>query len=67
MPVRKQFKSSLEVPPELSQALEEAKKREVTEEDLHEQRVSFAFGNAPESDLITKDSVRAASTRIRLK
>jgi hypothetical protein len=38
----------------------------VTEEELREQRVIFAFGNAPESELITKDSVRAASTHIRL-
>ena len=34
---------------------------------LHEQRISFAFGNAPESSHITKESVRTASRHIRLK
>ena len=38
----------------------------VTEDELREQRISFAFGNAPESELITKDSVRLASKHIRL-
>jgi len=38
----------------------------VTEEELQEQRISFAFGNAPDSPLITKDSVRLASKHIRL-
>jgi len=46
--------------------LEASRHRVVTEEELREQRVSFAFGNAPRSELITKDSVRAASTHIRL-
>ena len=64
---RKQFQSSLTVKPELKRLLVGASAAEVSEADLHEQRVSFAFGNAPESNLITKDSVRLASQRIRLK
>jgi hypothetical protein len=64
---RKQFQSSLTVSPELQRLLDASRAREVTEEELQEQRVSFAFGNAPESDLITKDSVRFASKHIRLK
>jgi len=64
---RKQFQSRLTVSPELSKVLEEARKREVSEEELREQRVSFAFGNALKSDLITKDSVRRSSESIRLK
>ena len=41
--------------------------KEVSEAELLEQRVSFAFGNAPKSERITKDSVRRASKRIRLR
>ncbi|HYC93406.1 MAG TPA: hypothetical protein VEO54_29635 [Thermoanaerobaculia bacterium] len=67
MAARKQFQSRLTIPPELSRLLEEARNREVTEEELREQRVSFAYGNAPQSDLITKDSVRRSSQNIRLK
>lgn len=67
MPARKQFQSSLSVSPELSDLLERSKATRVTEDELREQRVSFAFGNAPQSELITKDSVRVASKKIRLK
>ena len=67
MPVRKQFNTSLQPSAELSRLLAEAKDQEVSEEELRELRVSFAFGNAPPSDRITKDSVRKASQRIRLK
>lgn len=64
---RKQFLGVSEVDPKLKELLEATKDREVTEEELHEQRVSFAFGNAPtNSDLITKESVRASSRRMRL-
>jgi len=67
MPARKQFQSSLEASAELERLLEEARSKEISETELHEQRISFAFGNAPDSDLITKDSVRYASEHIRLK
>ncbi len=67
MAARKQFQSTLAVKPELKRLLEEAHGKSVSEADLHEQRISFAFGNAPPSDLITKDSVRFASEHIRLK
>ena len=67
MAARKQFQSRLTVTPQLSQVLEEARTREVSEEELREQRISFAFGNAPQSDLITKDSVRRSAENIRLK
>jgi hypothetical protein len=67
MPDRKQFQNVTEPDPELVRLLDASRNRVVSEEDLREQRISFAFGNAPnDSDLITKDSVRAASTRIRL-
>jgi hypothetical protein len=66
MPDRKQFQNVPAPDPELMQLLDASRHRVVTEEELREQRVSFAFGNAPNSELITKDSVRAASTHIRL-
>lgn len=67
MAARKQFQSRLTVTPELSKVLEEARNRDVSEDELREQRISFAFGNALKSDLITKDSVRRASKSVRLK
>ena len=64
---RKQFLDPKPADPELIRVLEESKNKQVTEAELHEQRISFAFGNAPESNLITKDSVRRASQKISLK
>ena len=66
MPDRKQFKNVPEPDPELVHLLDASRHRVVTEEELREQRVSFAFGNALDSELITKESVRAESTHIRL-
>ena len=67
MPARKQFQSTLTIRPELQRLLDEARKKGVSEADLREQRISFAFGNALNSNLITKDSVRITSQHIRLK
>lgn len=61
---RKQFLGDTPVDPELQELL--AKAEPVTEEQLHEQRISFAFGNSPDSEFITKESVRKASQSIRL-
>jgi len=63
---RKQFQNVSAPDPELIRLLEYARRRPVTEEELHEQRISFAYGNAPASGLITKESVRQASERIKL-
>ncbi len=53
--------------PELDALLDEARRKGVTDEQLQEQRVSFAYGNAPAgADRITKESVRDASRRNRL-
>ncbi len=53
--------------PELEALLADARQKGVTDEQLREQRVSFAYGNAPAGlDRITKDSARSASTRNRL-
>lgn len=53
--------------PELEKLLESARKSGVTEEQLQQQRVSFAYGNAPLSDeRVTKESALKASKRSRL-
>ena len=64
---RRQFQNVKAPDPELMRLLDASRNTAITEEELREQRVSFAFGNAPTgSVLITKDSVRLASKRIRL-
>ncbi|TPL57551.1 hypothetical protein FJ942_10845 [Mesorhizobium sp. B2-4-2] len=63
---RKQFLSDTAVDPELATLLEKARKTPVTEAQLSEQRISFAFGNSPDSEFITKESVRKASHSILL-
>lgn len=63
---RKQFQNVTAPDPELMRLLETSRSRVVSEEELREQRISFAFGNAPDSELITKESVRLASRNIRL-
>jgi len=63
---RKQFLDPKPAGPELIRVLEASRNQQVTEAELHEQRISFAFGNAPESNLITKDSVRRASQKISI-
>ncbi len=67
MAARKQFLNLPDPDPELVRLLEEARGRLVSEDDLREQRISFAFGNALGTDEITKDSVRDASEHIRLR
>ena len=65
---RKQFFGDIKPDPELAELLKAATQTTVTEEELREQRISFAFGNAPvDAKNITKDSVRHASEHIRLR
>ena len=52
--------------PELERLVELARRRGVTNEELQEQRASFAFGNAPQGSTITKESARNASRTVRL-
>jgi len=53
--------------PELDALLNDARQKGVTDEQLQEQRASFAYGNAPAgADRITKESARDASRRNRL-
>lgn len=63
---RKQFEKIPPVDPELTRLLQVSRNKVVTEEELREQRISFAFGNALNSECITKDSVRTASQNIKL-
>lgn len=64
---RKQFFGEIKADAELQQLLDALRQTEVTEAELREQRISFAFGNAPaDAKNITKDSVRTASDRMRL-
>ena len=63
---RKQFERVPPVDPELTRLLNVSRSKSVTEEELREQRISFAFGNALHSECITKDSVRMASQHIKL-
>jgi hypothetical protein len=64
---RKQFQNVTAPDQELMRLLEASRNRPVSEDELQEQRISFAFGNAPDSELITKESVRLASKNIRLQ
>lgn len=66
MAARKQFKNRPEPNLKLLALLEAKKNVEVSEEELAEQRISFAYGNAMHSENITKASVIAASKKIRL-
>ena len=66
MAERKQFLGEAAVDPELQKLLQAARKKPVTEAQLHEQRISFAFGNSPDSKFITKETVRKASRSILL-
>ena len=67
MAARKQFQTDLTVDPELEELLRQARGKVVSEDEFREQRISFAYGNAPPSDLITKESVRWSAQNIRLK
>lgn len=65
MPARKPFLGPEPSHPALDALLEAV--TPATEEQLAEQRISFAYGNALElSERITKDSVREASSNIRV-
>ena len=67
MPARKPFLKSSEADRELLSLLEKSKTHVLTDDELREQRVSFAFGNALNAESITKESVRKASVSIRLQ
>ncbi len=64
---RKQFLKQRPVDAELARLVAKSREQPATDEELHEQRISFAYGNAPMSDeKSTKESVRRASAHIRM-
>lgn len=63
---RKQFLGVVDANEALIRLLSESRDRIVSDSELREQRISFAFGNSLNSDRITKDSVRQASQSVRL-
>lgn len=68
MAERKPFLGNIKKDPELQKLLDSSRSKLITEDELREQRISFAFGNAPaDAKGITKDSVRKASQHILLK
>ncbi len=67
MAERKQFINVAPADAELLRLLEETRNIAVTEEQLREQRISFAFGNAMGSDSTTKESVRHTSQHLLLR
>jgi len=66
MAVRKSVISPAPARPELEELLAKARVKGVSDEQLMEQRASFAYGNAPEGSRITKESARTASQSVRL-
>lgn len=67
MALRKQTAQRTEVRADLKELMASSRSRRVTEDELHEQRISFAFGNAMNIEEITKESIRTTSQRIRLR
>jgi hypothetical protein len=63
---RKQFMEIKAADAELMRLLNETRDVAVTDEQLREQRISFAFGNALNSESTTKESVRHASRHMSL-
>lgn len=64
---RKQFLNVGDADAELVRLLEKTRNVVVTDEQLREQRISFAFGNSPFSQDIQRDSVVRASESMRLR
>ena len=63
---RKVFYGSMPSHPELDELIKKAQSAPATDAELREQRVSFAYGNAPESSSITRASARQAAEHIRI-
>lgn len=52
---------------DLEQQVKEALAKPLTDAEFDQQKASFAYGNAPDSDFITKDSAIRAIHSFRLK
>lgn len=67
MAVRKPMMGPKPERDELDSKIREALKRPLTDQEFDEQKASFAYGNAPDSDYITKDSAIKAIHSFRLR
>ena len=68
MAERKPFIGDIKEDEKLNELLAASRRVVITDDELREQRISFAYGNAPASAKdITKESVRKASQHILLK
>lgn len=67
MAARKQFLGVDVADTSITDLMKTRRERPTTDEELREQRISYAFGNALTTEGITKDSVRAASNSFRLR
>lgn len=67
MAIRKSALKSAPSRPELDRLLQQARETGVTDEQLFEQRISFAYGNAPEGSGITKETARSAASSILMR
>jgi hypothetical protein len=67
MAIRKSALKAAPARPELDRLLEEAKAAGITDEQLREQRISFAYGNAPANSGITKETARTAANSILMR
>jgi hypothetical protein len=64
--MKQQIRPELQISPELARLLREA--QPPTEEELWEQRISFAYGNlALHNPHVTKEDVRRAAEDLRLR
>ncbi len=66
MAARKQFLGVVAADPELLKLMAQCRLTRATEADLHEQRISYAYGNAMDAERVTKETVRATSQSIKL-
>jgi len=66
MVARKSLLRRLAPRPELERLLKASIAEGVSEEELQEQRISFAYGNAPAGSGITKESIRLAAKTLTL-
>lgn len=67
MAARKPFLGVVAADPELLELMARRRKVDATEEELQEQRISYAYGNAMNAEGVTKDSVRENSKKIKLR
>ena len=67
MAIRKSVLKSAPARPELDRLLEQARTTGVTDDQLRQQRVSFAYGNAPENSGITRETAERAANSILMR